>query len=92
VHHQKERTPLKYAIPIYPIIEIQDAAQAEQLRAKLEYLLNQPQIKMLLMSQGVPGIVSTTVGPPYLVDERAMAAQQGQQPPQMPQQVAPRRR
>jgi hypothetical protein len=65
---------MKFSIPIYPVVDVQDAAQAEQLRVKLEQLLNQPQIKMLLAAQGVP-IVSATAGPAYQVDERAMAAQ-----------------
>jgi hypothetical protein len=78
---------MKWCVPIYPTFDVPDAAQAEQLRTKFEQVLNQPHIKMLLMSQGIPGIVGAiTLGPPYPVDERALAAQVPVQAP------VPRRR
>jgi hypothetical protein len=66
----EELAPMKFAIPIYPIIDVQNDAQAVALSKRLEQLLNQDQIKLLLMAQGVPGIVSVTVGAPYQVADQ----------------------
>jgi hypothetical protein len=63
---------MKFCIPMYPIVEARDAAEAEAIRVKLEAFLKQPLIVATIRAQGVP-MQSATVDKPYVVAEPARA-------------------
>ena len=57
---------MKFAVPIYAVINVNDPAQASRVKEALETLLAQEFLKMTIRSQGVP-LEGALVGDPYQV-------------------------
>jgi hypothetical protein len=55
---------MKFAIPIYAIVEVRDQIEADQIKIKLENLLGQQMIKMSILAQGIQ-LQATIVEKPY---------------------------
>jgi len=63
---------MKFCIPMYAVVEVKDAAEAEAIRQKLESFLKQPLITATIKAQGIP-LQSATVAQAYQVAEPARA-------------------